>query len=70
MKFYKDLMIERVTKEGKADMITPDVIKIMDNLDGQEASESCWERVVKGAPILYVIGKDGRGDYVFEGDCK
>lgn len=69
MKFYKELMIKRVTEMGKADMIDDTVMAIMDNLDGQEASASCWLRVVKGEPVYYVVGKDGKGDYVNENDC-
>lgn len=69
MKFSKEAMIKRLTEDGRADMITDDIIAIMDNLDGQEASENCWNRQVKGEPVLWVIGKDGHGEYVAEADC-
>lgn len=69
MKFSKQMMIERLTAEGRADAITDGVIAIMDNLDGQEASASCWKRQVYGEPVLYVYGKDGQGEYVNEADC-
>ena len=69
MKFSKKRMIQRLTREGKTDKITPDIETIMDNLDGQEATASCWNRQVYGEPVLYVIGKDGKGEYVNESDC-
>lgn len=69
MKFYKERMIARLTKEGLADQITPEIIAIMDNLDGQEATASCWNRRVFGEPVYWVIGKDGTGEYVNEYDC-
>lgn len=69
MKFSKQKMIERLTAEGRADAITEGIITIMDNLDGQEATASCWKRQVYGEPVLYVYGKDGQGEYVNEADC-
>lgn len=69
MKFSKQMMIDRLTKEGRADQITESIIAIMDNLDGQEATENCWNRRVYEEPVLYVIGKDGNGEYVNEEDC-
>ena len=69
MKFSKQKMIERLTKEGRADMITDEIMAIMDNLDGQEADASCWRRRVYEEPVYYVVGKDGKGEYVNENDC-
>lgn len=69
MKFKKQLMINRLTKEGRADAITPEVLAIMDNIDGCEAHESCWSRRVKGEPVLWVVGRDGVGIEVNEADC-
>ncbi len=69
MKFCKDRMIARLTEEGRAEAITDGILAIMDNLDGQEASASCWKRQVYGEPVLYVVGKDGNGEYVNEVDC-
>ena len=69
MKFCKDRMIARLTKEGRADAITDEILAIMDNLDGQEASANCWQRRVHGEPVLYVVGKDGSSEYVNEVDC-
>lgn len=69
MRFSKQKMIERLTEEGRADAITESIIAIMDNLDGQEATASCWKREVYGEPVLYVYGKDGNGEYVNEADC-
>ena len=69
MKFSKEKMIARLTAEGRADAITDGIIAIMDNLDGQEASASCWKRQVYDEPVLYVYGKDGHGEYVNEEDC-
>ena len=68
--FRKDKMIARITAAGMADKLTPDVMATMDNLDGCEASASCWERVVNDAPVYWVVGKDGTGEYVHEDDCE
>ena len=70
MKFSKQKMIDRVTKEGNAYLIDDNIIKIMDNLDGCEASTSCWRRQVHDEPVLWVVGKDGTGEYVNEDDCE
>ena len=69
MKFSKAKMMARIEKAGMLDMVDDEAQKIMDNLDGQEATASCWERVVKGEPVLWVVGKDGKGEYVNELDC-
>ena len=70
MVFRKSKMIARLIEEGREDMITKDVEAIMDNLDGQKASESCWRRQVYDEPVLWVVGKDGKGEYVNERDCE
>lgn len=69
MKFYKQRMIDRITREGRAGMIDAEVTRIMDNLDGQDADANCWRRVIYDEPVFYVIGKDGKGQYVNEEDC-
>lgn len=69
MVFSKQKMIDRLTREGRADQITDAILAIMDNLDGQKASENCWERRVKDEPVLYVVGKNGEGEIVNEEDC-
>lgn len=69
MRFSKQRMIDRVKKAGLGDRLTEDIIKTMDNLDGQEATASCWRRQVYGEPVLWVVGKDGTGEYVSEEDC-
>ena len=68
-KFSKQRMIDRLKNEGLEDQITPEIIAIMDNLDGRNASASCWRRRVYDEPLLYVVGKDGIGEYVNEADC-
>ena len=70
MVFRKQKMIDRITKEGRADMFDAQSLTIMDNLDGCEASASNWQRVVIGEPVMYVVGKNGKGDYVNELDCE
>lgn len=67
--FRKEKMIARLTREGLADQITPEIEAIMDNLDGQKANTYCWNNVVKGEPVAVVIGKDGKTEYVNENDC-
>ena len=70
MKFYKELMMERLEKEGRADQIDDEVKAIMDDLDGQEADASCWNRRVLDEPVYWVVGKSGQGQYVNELDCE
>ena len=70
MKFVKEKMFKRVTEAGKADLLDEKTIEIIDNLDGCEATSSCWERVVNDAPVLWVVGKNGKGEYVNEADCE
>lgn len=70
MVFSKKRMVYRLTSEGLADQITDEIMAIMDNLDGQEASASCWRRTVYEEPVLWVVGKDGKGEYVNEEDCE
>ena len=69
MKFKKELMLARIREEGREAMMTDEDLSIMDNLDGQPASSSCWLRVVHNEPVLWVVGKDGSGQYVNERDC-
>lgn len=69
MKFSKQKMIERVTREGRADMIDAESLAIMDNLDGQEAHTNSWRRQVYGEPVLVCTGKDGKVYNVNENDC-
>ena len=67
-KFSKEKMIKRVTEEGKADMLTPEIMALMDNIDGCEVSTSCWLRTVYQEPVYWVVGKDGTGLYINEKD--
>ncbi len=69
MKFSKAKMMARIEKAGMLDMVDDEAREIMDNLDGQEATASCWNRVVRGEPVLWVVGKNGKGEYVNELDC-
>jgi len=57
MVFRKQKMIDRITKEGRADMIDDETLKIMDNLDGCEATNYNWESMVKGNNLAWVICK-------------
>lgn len=69
MYFSKAKMMERLTAQGLADKVTPDIEAMMDNFDGQPVSANCWDRVVNDEPVLWCVGKDGTGDYVAECDC-
>ncbi len=48
----------------------PEIIKILDDLDGQPATASNWRRQVHGDPVMYVVGRSGEGRYVSEDDCE
>ncbi len=67
--FSKDKMMERIKEHGMEAMVDDKALAMMDNLDGQEVTASCWERVVKGEPVYWCVGKDGQGSYVNENDC-
>ena len=49
---------------------SPKIVKILDDLDGQPATASCWRRQVHGEPVMYVVGRSGEGRYVHEDDCE
>lgn len=70
MRFSKQRMMARLKKEGRLDQVDSEAEAIMNNLDGQEATASCWERIVHNAPVYWVKGKDGKGYYVNENDCE
>ena len=70
MKFSKRKMVERLVMLGMGDEITPEIESIMDDLDGQPVTEQCWERQVKGEPLLWCVGKSGKGNYVYELDVE
>lgn len=67
--FSKKKMMERLTNEGRAEEVTPDLEAIMDALDGKEAIASCWRRVVYNESVYYVRIDEGTGEYVNENDC-
>ena len=69
-KFSKTKMLERIKSEGRMDMVGETELAIIDDLDGQDAVESCWARRVYGEPVLWVVGKSGVGHYVNENDCE
>lgn len=69
MVFSKSKMIARLENNGMSDAITPGIIDIMDNLDGQVASTASWNRQVNGAPVFSCKGKDGKFYEVNETDC-
>lgn len=70
MHFSKQKMIDRLTKEGRANMITDEIMEILDNLDGQPVGTNSWNRQVKGEPVYSCTGKDGKCMDVYEGDCE
>ncbi len=70
MKFSKKKMLDRIEKEGRMHLVGEAELAIMNDLDGQDVTASCWERVVKGLPVYYCIGKSGKGTYVNENDCE
>ena len=51
-------------------MINDEVIRIMDNLDGQECTTASWHRQVYDEPVLSCKGKDGNYYDVNENDCE
>lgn len=69
MVFKKDLFIEILKKNGMEDQITDEIIKEMDNLDGQPVTTASWDRQVNDMPVYSCLGKDGRWMPVHEDAC-
>ena len=71
MVFYKERMVARLMKEGRVDLLlgNPEAVAVANDLDGQPVDSNCWERVVNGKPVLWCVGKSGKGQYVNENDC-
>lgn len=70
MVFKKEKMLARIKAEGREEMVDGTVLAILENLDGQTANASNWRRQVYGEPVLWVVGKNGEGEYVNEKDCE
>ncbi len=70
MVFKKKKMINRLTKKGLSNRITPAIMKIMDNIDGCEAVESDWSVIKSKGNLLWVKGRNGIGEYVNRADCE
>ena len=67
MRFSKEKMIERLVKQGLAKEITPDVIEIMDKMDGKEVQEYNWRNVVFDENVGYISEFE---TYVNLDDCE
>lgn len=70
MVFKKQLMLERVKKEGLMHLIGSREMAIMNNLDGQEVTVASWNRTVYDAPVYSCKGRDGKYYDVNEADCE
>jgi hypothetical protein len=70
LRFKKSKMLERIKAEGREDLIDETVLKIMDNLDGQEVSSANWNRQVYGEDVYSCYGKDGKVYDVAACDCE
>lgn len=70
MVFKKELMMKRIEKQGLLHLVGEAELAIMDNLDGQEVSTACWNRVVNDEPVYSCKGKDGKIYDVNEADCE
>ena len=44
--FRKKKMVDRITQEGRADMLDPPTLAFMDELDGLEAFPNRWRQTV------------------------
>ena len=69
MVFKKDLMLNRIEKQGLMHLVGKAELEIMDNLDGQEVTTACWNRQVHDEPVFACTGKDGKVYDVNEADC-
>ena len=70
LRFKKEKMLARIKAEGREDLIDETVLKIMDNLDGQEVSSANWNRQVYGEDVYYCYGKDGKVYDVAACECE
>lgn len=57
--FSKKRMIERLKKEGREAELTEEILKIMDVLDGRDAEDNCWRRVVYEEAVYFVTFPNG-----------
>lgn len=69
MVFKKELMLKRVEEAGMLHLVGETELAIMDNLDGQPVTASCWNRQVYDQPVYACLGKDGKYYDVNEADC-
>ena len=67
--FSKEKMIDRLRDEGRFNEIDDEILEIMDNIDGMEASPNSWRRQVFDDAVLSVKGRDGKYYDVNELDC-
>ncbi len=65
--FNAQKMIDRCRKEGKSDLLTPDMIAYIRSLDGQIGDTYNFESVVHGENMVWLYEK---GVYVNAVDCE
>lgn len=68
--FRKQLMIDRIIKEGNENLIDDEVRSIMDLLDGKEALTYTWNNMVKDEEPRYIINVNGENYPINSQDCE
>ena len=66
--FSKQKMMERLEKEGRADLVDEESAKIMDMLDGKEARKNDFKALIYDE-LEYYVNCDGKNYPVNPDDC-
>ena len=71
MRFSKEKMLARLTKEGRMHMVEPEDLALMDKLDGKIGNDYNWESFVNGNNLVWIPADDEleEGAYVCRADC-
>ena len=67
--FKKELMKLRISEVGLSYEWTDEIEEIANDLDGMEANPRNWMAVVNEEPVMWVVGRSGKGRYVNADDC-
>lgn len=70
MVFKAQKMINRITKEGRANLLDEATLKFIKSLDNKIGSTYNWRSQVYGEDVVYIIkDSDQDGVYVARCDC-
>lgn len=67
--FKKDKMLNRLKKENTLYIVNDDMLEIINDLDGRECTNDCFEKFYYGSPVLACMGSNGIIYNIYECDC-